>query len=186
VDTGRFHPISRTEARAALGLDRDGRYLLFPADPRRAEKRHDRALAVAGDVPLLTLGNVDPAQVPMWVNAANAVLVPSEREGFGLAVLEALACDVPVLATPVGIAPVALAGITGSLCAPFDAPGWRAVAARHLADPDPHIDGRARAEQFSAAEMAARVLAAWRGLPYGPSPILARLTTVRPKQDHES
>ena len=37
------------------------------------------------------------------MNAANAVLVPSEREGFGLAVLEALACDVPVLATPVGI-----------------------------------------------------------------------------------
>ena len=28
-----------------------------------------------------------------------AVLVPSEAEGYGLAVLEALACDVPVLAT---------------------------------------------------------------------------------------
>jgi teichuronic acid biosynthesis glycosyltransferase TuaC len=186
VATGRFRPISRAEARAALGLDPDGRYLLFPADPRRAEKRHDRALMVAGDVPLLTLGNVDPSQVPMWVNAANAVLVPSDREGFGLAVLEALACDVPVLATPVGIAPDALSGIAGSLCAPFDAPGWRAVAAGHLANPDPRVDGRARAEQFSAARMAARVAAAWSGLPYGPSPILARLSAVRPKQDHES
>ncbi len=56
-------------------------------------------------MPLLALGNVPPSDVPLCVNAANAVLVPSEREGFGLGVLEALACDVPVLATPVGIAP---------------------------------------------------------------------------------
>jgi glycosyltransferase involved in cell wall biosynthesis len=185
VDTGRFRPIPRSEARAALGLDPGGRYLLFPADPRRAEKRHDRALAVAGDVPLLTLGDVEPSRVPLWVNAANAVLVPSEREGFGLAVLEALACDVPVLATPVGVAPIALSGITGSLCAEFDLGDWRAAAAAHLADPDPRVDGRGRAELFSAPRMAARVAAAWCALPYGPSPILARLTDGWPKQDRE-
>ena len=75
------------EARKALGLDPGGRFLLFPADPDRPEKRYDRALAVAGDVPLLTLGAVEPERVPLWVNAANAVLVPSERESFGLAVL---------------------------------------------------------------------------------------------------
>jgi glycosyltransferase involved in cell wall biosynthesis len=182
VDTGRFRPLPRAEARAALGLDPETRYVLFPADPRRAEKRHDRALAVAGEVPLLTLGDVDPAHVPLWVNAANAVIVPSQREGFGLALLEALACDVPVLATPVGIAPIALSGITGTLCAPFDLDRWRAAMAPHLADPDPRVLGRARAELFSAARMAARVAAAWHGLPYGPSPILGRRSGVRPKQ----
>jgi len=186
VDTNRFRPIPRAEARAALGLDPDGRYLLFPADPGRAEKRHDRALAVAGDVPVLTLGGVDPAQVPMWVNAANAVLVPSEREGFGLAVLEALACDVPVLATPVGIAPLALSGIAGTVCAAFDARAWRAAAAGHLAEPDPRVGGRGRAELFSAARMAARVAAAWHAMPYGASPILARLSAFWPKQECES
>jgi glycosyltransferase involved in cell wall biosynthesis len=185
VDTSRFAPIPRAEARAALGLDPAGRYLLFPADPRRAEKRHDRALAVAGEIPLLTLGGVDPALVPMWVNAANAVIVPSEREGFGLAVLEALACEVPVLATPVGIAPLALSGIAGTMCAAFDAREWRGVVAGHLADPDPRVDGRGRAELFSAARMAARVAAAWHGLPYGASPILARLSAVWPKQERE-
>jgi glycosyltransferase involved in cell wall biosynthesis len=185
VDTGRFRPIPRAVARAALGLDPAGRYLLFPADPHRAEKRHDRARAVAGEVPLLTLGDIDPSQVPMWVNAANAVVVPSEREGFGLAVLEALACDVPVLATPVGIAPDALSGIAGTLCAPFDESAWRAAAAVHLADPDPRVDGRGRAELFSAARMAARVAAAWRGLPYGPSPILGRLSAVWPKHERK-
>jgi teichuronic acid biosynthesis glycosyltransferase TuaC len=186
VDTSRFRPIPRTQARAALGLDPAGPYLLFAADPSRLEKRHDRALAVAGEVPLLTLGSVDPAEVPMWVNAANAVLVPSDREGFGLAVLEALACDVPVLATPVGIAPVALTGVAGTLCAPFDAPAWRAAVAEHLADPEPRVAGRGRAELFSAARMAARVAAAWQGLPYGRSPILGRLSAVRPNQHRET
>ncbi|MEA2197656.1 MAG: hypothetical protein QOJ25_1707 [Solirubrobacteraceae bacterium] len=186
VDTGRFRPLPRAEARTALGLDPEGRYLLFPADPRRAEKRHDRALAVAGEVPLLALVDIDPAEVPLWVNAANAVLVPSEREGFGLAVLEALACEVPVLATPVGIAPMALGGIAGTECAPFDVGRWRAAVAQHVAAPDPRVPGRARAELFSAARMAARVAAAWRSMPYGTSPILGRLSAVRPKQQRES
>ena len=96
--------------------------------------------------------------MPLWVNAANAVLVPSEREGFGLAALEALACDVPVLATPVGIAPEALAGIAGTLCAPFDAAAWARALAPHLAAADPRIEGRQRAQPFSADAMASRVL----------------------------
>jgi teichuronic acid biosynthesis glycosyltransferase TuaC len=164
VDMQRFRRIARSEARIALGLDPHAPYLLFPADPRRPEKRHDRALAVAEQVPLLTLGAVDPERVPLWINAASAVLVPSEREGFGLAVLEALACDVPVLATPTGIAPEALRGVTGALCVPFDLDAWRHALAPHLAAPDPRIDGRSHAEPFSTYRMAAGVVDAWRGL----------------------
>ncbi len=164
VALDRFRPMARTEAREALGLRPEGPYLLFGADPARPEKRHDRALAVAGEVPLLTLGAVEPDDVPLWVNAANAVLVPSEREGFGLAVLEALACNVPVLATPVGIAPEVLTGVAGALCGPFDADRWRAALAPHLAEADPRIEGRGRAEPFSADEMARRVVAAWGSL----------------------
>ena len=164
VDVRRFYPIDRTEARRRLGLDPEGPYLLFAADPARPEKRYDRALAVAGDVPILALGNVAPDQVPLWVNAANAVLVPSEREGFGLSALEALACNVPVLVTPVGVHPQALDGVAGTLCAPFDAEVWRAVLAPHVAAADPRVEGRARAETWSTDRMAARVLEAWRGL----------------------
>ena len=111
VDTHRFKPIPRAEARAALGLDPDQPCVLFPADPNRPEKRFDRAQQLAADAKLLTLGDVEPDRVPFYVNAANAVLVPSEREGFGLATLEALACNVPVLSTPTGIAPEALKDI---------------------------------------------------------------------------
>jgi teichuronic acid biosynthesis glycosyltransferase TuaC len=168
VDLGRFRPLPRAEARAELGLDPDGHYLLFPADPSRPEKRHDLALALTRaldqDVRLLTLGDIAPSKVPLWVNSANAVLVPSDREGFGLAVLEALACDVPVLATPVGVAPEALKGIPGTYCGPFDLDAWREALAPHLDTEDPRVPGRARADAFSSDRMAARLLEAWRSL----------------------
>jgi glycosyltransferase involved in cell wall biosynthesis len=172
VDLARFRPASRAEARRRLGLDEAGRYLLFPADPARPGKRHDRATEVArmADAELLTAGTVDPDAMPDWVNAANAVLVPSENEGFGLAMLEALACDVPVLSTPVGIAPHALRGVAGCLVAPFDAEAWAEAAAPALADADARIEGRDRAARFSATLMAERVAAAYRELATNAAP----------------
>jgi teichuronic acid biosynthesis glycosyltransferase TuaC len=164
VATDRFRRIERADARRELGLDPKGPYVLFPADPGRPEKRYDRALAATGNVSLLALRRVEPSEVPLWINAANAVIVPSEREGFGLAVLEALACDVPVLATPVGIAPEALHGIEGTHCGAFEEDEWRAALAPHLSSTDPRIEGRARAEEYSADRMAEQVLKAWQSL----------------------
>ncbi len=164
VDLARFRPLERREARAALGLDPERPYLLFPADPGRPEKRHDRAVSISEGVELLSLGGVEPERVALWINAANAVLVPSEREGMGLAVLEALACDVPVLATPVGVHREVLDGLPGALCAEFDADRWRAALAPHLLAADPRIEGRARAERYSAGRMAERLAEAWRAL----------------------
>jgi teichuronic acid biosynthesis glycosyltransferase TuaC len=164
VDTSRFHRIDRREARRALGLAQDGPYLLFPSDPSRPEKRYDRALSLAGEVPLLALERVEPSEVPLWVNAANAVVVTSDRESFGLAVLEALACDVPVLATPVGIATEVLGGIEGCYCGSFDLDAWRTALAPSLEQPDPRVRGRAAAESYSAERMAERLAAAWRTL----------------------
>ena len=121
VDMERFRPLPRARARAELGLDPDACPICCSPPIRRArEKRFDRARA--GDSPGRRdwdaaagrrSGASSPEQVPLWINAANAVVVPSEREGFGLAVLEALACEVPVLATPVGVHPEALAGPPG-------------------------------------------------------------------------
>jgi teichuronic acid biosynthesis glycosyltransferase TuaC len=165
VDLDRFRPIPRAQALARLGLDAgQPQFVLFAADPSRAEKRCDRAreLARAAGAQLRTLSGVTPELVPCWINAANAVLVPSEREGFGLAVLEALACDVPVLATPVGVHPEALHGVEGALCAPFALGAWLAALEPHLREADPRIAGRAHAEPFSATRMAERVADAWR------------------------
>jgi teichuronic acid biosynthesis glycosyltransferase TuaC len=166
VDLERFHPLSRSEARAQLGLEADGRYLLFPANPDRAEKRADRAaeVAAASGAELLTGGSIDPDRMPLWINAANAVLVTSDYEGFGLTCVEALACEVPVLSTPVGIAPFALAGIAGTLCAPFDVETWGEAVRPHLAAPDPRVGGAARAASLSAARMAERTVIAYRAV----------------------
>lgn len=164
VDLERFHALPRGAARERLGLARERPFVLFASSPERPEKRFDRARALAAEVgvELRTLGGVDPALVPLWVNAASAVLVPSEREGFGLAALEALACDVPVLATPVGVHVQALAGVAGALCAPFELAVWAAALEPHVRAGDPRIAGRAHAEQFSAQVMAERVATAWR------------------------
>ncbi len=178
----RFRPIPRAAARLALGLDPERPYLLFPADPARAGKRFDRARALAGEVSLLTLGQTAPDHVTLAINAANAVLVPSDQEGYGLAVLEALACDVPVLATPVGIHAQALAGIEGTLCAPFDHELWSAALAPALAEPEPRIAGRERAAEFATDVMAARVLAAWESLVAKRAP----LSRAASRQAHEA
>lgn len=165
-DLRRFGPRPRAEARRELGLEPGGRYLLFPANPARPEKRHDRAaqLAAACKAELLTGGSIEPEQMPLWVNAANAVLVTSDYEGFGLAAIEALACDVPVLSTPVGVAPYALGGVRGALCAPFELERWRATAGPLLDSADPRVEGSARAATLSAARMATRTLEAYRAV----------------------
>jgi glycosyltransferase involved in cell wall biosynthesis len=174
IDAGRFRPLDRRRARERLGLDPAGRYLLFPYDPARAVKRVDRARQLAGDdAELLTLGDVPTDEVPLWTNAANAVVCPSDWETFGLACVEALACDVPVLARPTGVHAEALRGIAGVHCAEWDLETWRAALAPHLADADPRIDGRARALRYSADALAARVATAWRWLVSGgPAPPL--------------
>jgi glycosyltransferase involved in cell wall biosynthesis len=165
----RFAPTPRAAARGALGLDPDGRYLLFPADPARPEKRGDRAaeLALAADATLLTGGSIEPEAMSAWMNAADAVVVTSDYEGFGMAAIEALACDVPVLSTPVGVAPYLLSGIEGCLCAPFDAGKWAAAARPHLGAEDPRVAGSARAATLAAGPMAERVIEVYRHLTAG-------------------
>jgi teichuronic acid biosynthesis glycosyltransferase TuaC len=163
ADLERFKPAPRVAARARLELDPGGRFLLFPASPERKVKRFDRAKHVAelAGAELLYGGRIDVNTMPDWINASNAVLVPSDNEGFGLVAVEALASDVPVLSTPVGVAPTLLANLPGCLVERFDAPRWAEAARAHLDTPDSRVRGRDRAEWFSAELMAARVLTAY-------------------------
>jgi glycosyltransferase involved in cell wall biosynthesis len=166
ADLSRFVPRSRSEARRRLGLDPHGRYLLFPAAPDRTVKRHDRAAEVARrtGADLLSAGSIAPEAMPDLVNAAAAVLITSENEGFGLGAVEALACNVPVLSTPVGIAPTLLRGLEGCLCAPFDAGAWGQLAGHHLDASDARVEGIERARWFSAERMAERLEEVYREL----------------------
>jgi len=66
-----------------------------------------------------------------WLSAADLMLLPSIQESFGLAALEAMACEVPVVASRIGGLPEVIQdGVTGFLCEPDDLDG---MAARGLA-----------------------------------------------------
>ena len=174
-DLGDFNSLPRRAARRALGLDPEAPFLFFPANPARPEKRGDRAaaLAAACGAELRSGGSIEPELMPIWINAANAVLVTSDYEGFGMAAVEALSCETPVLSTPVGIAPYALGGIDGCLCAPFDVEAWAPLARRHLEATNPRVAGWARAQTLSAARMAERVIEAYRAVIDGAVPTKA-------------
>jgi D-inositol-3-phosphate glycosyltransferase len=66
-------------------------------------------------------GSVAHEHIPACYRAADAVVVSSLYESFGLVVLEALACGTPVVSTPVGIAPQVIKnGFNGYLEDPGD------------------------------------------------------------------
>ncbi len=98
------------------------------------------------------------------INAANAVIAPSEREGFGLAPLEALACDVPVLATDVGVAPLVLERRRGHAVRSVRRRERWAARARARTSPPPTRAWTAarRAALFDRNRLAERVFRAYR------------------------
>ncbi len=94
---------------------------------------------------------------------ARAVVVPSLDEGFGLPALEAMACGVPVIVSPVGALPEVV-GDAGLYAAP-DAPHEWADAIEACLDDTRAADlaarGLARAELFSWTRAAAATWAAY-------------------------
>ena len=73
------------------------------------------------------------------LSASDVFLLPSAQESFGLAALEAMACDVPVVASNVGGLPEVIAhGVTGFLHDQTDLDGMAASAIALLTDPALH------------------------------------------------
>ena len=87
-----------------------------------------------------------------YLSAADVLLLPSEQESFGLAALEAMACEVPVIASRVGGIPeVVTDGETGFLSAVGDIDKMAEDAGRLVADEKlrKEIGARARASAIS-------------------------------------
>ncbi|HUR33307.1 MAG TPA: N-acetyl-alpha-D-glucosaminyl L-malate synthase BshA [Vicinamibacterales bacterium] len=117
--------------------------------------RTARALGVADDVAFL--GEQD--DVVSLLSASQVFLLPSAQESFGLAMLEAMACQVPVVASRVGGIPeVVEDGVSGFLHAPDDLDGMARSALALLTDEALHrrcadAAGRVAAEQFCDAKI---------------------------------
>jgi glycosyltransferase involved in cell wall biosynthesis len=100
---------------------------------------------------------------------AALVLVPSEAEGFGLPVLEALACGQVVVASDLPVFRE-VAGDALVYCPVADVPAWADAVGRLLADPGqvPPLGVRlARARRYSWAAHAGVIAAAYRRLSGG-------------------
>jgi N-acetyl-alpha-D-glucosaminyl L-malate synthase BshA len=84
-----------------------------------------------------------------WLSAADVFLLPSLQESFGLAALEAMACEVAVVASRVGGLPEIIdEGMTGYLCPPDDLGGMADRSLALLTNPDLRARiGRAAAVQ---------------------------------------
>jgi N-acetyl-alpha-D-glucosaminyl L-malate synthase BshA len=73
------------------------------------------------------------------LSASDVFLLPSAQESFGLAALEAMACEVPVVASRVGGLPEVIDhGVTGFLHDPADLDGMAASVVALLTDPALH------------------------------------------------
>ena len=73
--------------------------------------------------------------VVSWLSASDLFLLPSAQESFGLAALEAMACEVPVIASHVGGLPEVIQdGVTGFIFEPDDVAGMAAQGIALLAD----------------------------------------------------
>jgi L-malate glycosyltransferase len=83
------------------------------------------------------LGEQD--QIIPLLSIADLFLLPSAQESFGLAALEAMACEVPVVASRVGgLHEVIEHGVTGFLRDPSDVDGMAEDGIRLLTDPELH------------------------------------------------
>ena len=109
VDTDRFTPRPRADAREAVGWETDDPVVLFPYATSRYEKNYALAERVVagldGDVELRTVTNEPYERMPDYLNASDALLVTSRWESGPMTVKEALACDLPVVSRPVGFVP---------------------------------------------------------------------------------
>ena len=161
LDLDWFSPGDRTAARAALGVAEDvfvvaaarrlvprmGLDVLLAAWPAVRAARPGAVLLLAGDGPersnletaalqgVRFLGRVDEATLRDCYRAADATAVPSlALEGFGLVVLESLACGTPAVVSALGGLPEAVAGLDPGLAVP---PGDAAALAARLLAPLP-------------------------------------------------
>lgn len=110
LDLQMFRPMDRASCRARLGFPGDTRpwvlmSTLFEDNPIKRVPLAKAAVALAQrrlpELQLKVASNRPHQEMPLWVNACDAILLTSEHEGWPNAIKEALACDVPFVSTDV-------------------------------------------------------------------------------------
>lgn len=159
VDTDRFRPIPQAEARERLGWPPEDDVVLFPYPEERTVKNYPLAASVVESVPvdaeLRTMSGVPHEEVPYYMNASDAVLVTSRRESGPMVVKEAVACNVPVVATDVGFVSRTLDGVANSYVC--DSKGELVEALERVLRAGERSDGRTAGPDLSLDRMGERI-----------------------------
>jgi len=175
LDHARFHPVPRAEAQKTLGLSSVP--LLIATGALVPVKGHALAIEALAELPEATLalagtgpdearlralarrlnllervrflGQVSHSELPLWLAAADALVLPSAREGLANAWVEALACGTPLIIPDIGGArEVVTVPSAGRIVARNPAAIAAAVRAL-LADPPAQEDVAAHAARFT-------------------------------------
>ncbi len=125
VDMDRFKPMDKIKAKELLGLDINKRYALFVSSKNkyRPQKNYNKYLKIMEllrekhgieDVEEISIIDEPRERVSLFFNAADLHILCSDFEGSPNSIKEALACNTPVVSTPVGNVADMLSGIEGS------------------------------------------------------------------------
>ncbi len=140
VHVSNFRPVKRIDAVmqvfARVSREVPARLLLVGDGPELGTAyRLGRELEIASHVEML---GAQEDIIPL-LSVADVFLLPSAQESFGLAALEAMACEVPVVASNVGGLPEVIEhGVSGFLHPPDDLDGMAQSAIALLTDADLH------------------------------------------------
>ncbi|WP_265107826.1 glycosyltransferase [Halosolutus halophilus] len=168
VDFDLFKPRPQTTAIDRLGWNPNAKHVLFPYKPEREVKNYPRAErivnAVRTDVPepihLQTARDVPHSQMPLYMNAADCLLLTSDREGSPNVVKEAMACNLPVVSLDVGDVRERLEGVTPSEVCRNEVELRLALAS--ILNRGDRSNGRKRADGISKERMAERIHGVYR------------------------
>ncbi len=140
VHVSNFRPVKRVSAVVdVFRLIRQrvrARLLLIGDGPDRPDVQRRVAESELEDA--VTFVGEQQDLVP-WLSVADLFLLPSAKESFGLAALEAMACEVPVVASNVGGLPEIIEDdVTGFVCPPVALEAMAARGVALLTDADLH------------------------------------------------
>jgi len=107
VDLNLFRPLDKKECRQKLGWEWGKKYLLFVSNSDREEKNialtQTRINRIKiNPVELKVVYNIEHSQMLIYLDASNVLILTSKWEGSPNIVKEAMACNIPVVATEVG------------------------------------------------------------------------------------
>jgi len=162
LDAKLFIPMERNECRLKLGLELDKKYVLFPSDPERIEKRYElakKACDLATDQPeLIVLKNIPHDQMPIYMNAVDTLIITSKYEGSPTVVFEALACNLPIVSVDVGDVKFRIAGMEGCYLCEKDSPDDIAKGLDFVLKSNSRLSSSEKMQEFSSDKFAEKMI----------------------------